>query len=56
MHVERGGSKEDDREYNARKRQNQEEIDAILDKIRKSGYDSLTKEEKKKLFDASNQR
>ena len=56
MHAERGGSKEDDREFNARKRQNQEEIDAILDKIRKSGYDSLTKEEKKKLFDASNQR
>ena len=55
MHAERG-SREDDREYNARKRQNQEEIDAILDKIRKSGYDSLTKEEKKKLFDASNQR
>ena len=55
MHVERG-SKQDDMEYNARKRQNQEEIDAILDKIRKSGYDSLTKEEKKKLFDASNQR
>ena len=55
MHVERGG-KEADMEYNARKRQNQEEIDAILDKIRKSGYDSLTKEEKKKLFDASNER
>ena len=56
MHVNRGGSsKEDDMEYNARKRKNQEEIDAILDKIRKSGYDSLTKEEKKKLFDASNQ-
>ncbi|MBQ8152421.1 MAG: rhomboid family intramembrane serine protease [Prevotella sp.] len=35
------------------KRQNQEEIDAILDKIRKSGYDSLTKEEKKKLFEQS---
>ncbi len=35
------------------KRKNQEEIDAILDKIRKSGYDSLTKEEKKKLFDQS---
>lgn len=34
-----------------RQRQNQEEIDAILDKIRKSGYDSLTKEEKQKLFD-----
>jgi membrane associated rhomboid family serine protease len=56
MHAERGGSKEDDMNYNARKKQNQEEIDAILDKIRKSGYDSLTKEEKKKLFDASNQR
>ena len=55
MHAEHG-SKQDDMEYNARKKQNQEEIDAILDKIRKSGYDSLTKEEKKKLFDASNQR
>jgi len=55
MHAERGGSKESDMEYNARKRQNQEEIDAILDKIRKSGYDSLTKEEKQKLFDASRQ-
>ncbi|MBQ3700073.1 MAG: rhomboid family intramembrane serine protease [Prevotella sp.] len=45
--------RETDQEYNARKRQNQEEIDAILDKIRKSGYDSLTKEEKQKLFDQS---
>ena len=43
--------KETDEEYNARQHQNQEEIDAILDKIRKSGYDSLTKEEKQKLFD-----
>ena len=32
----------------------QAEIYAILDKIRKSGYDSLTKEEKKKLFEQSN--
>ena len=47
------GTSEADREYNARKRQNQEEIDAILDKIRKSGYDSLSKEEKQRLFDAS---
>ena len=44
---------ETDEEYNVRQRRNQEEIDAILDKIRKSGYDSLTKEEKKKLFDQS---
>lgn len=55
MHVEpgMGSTKEDDMEYNAHKKQNQEEIDAILDKIRKSGYDSLTKEDKQKLFDAS---
>ncbi len=44
---------ETDMEYNARKRQNQEEIDRILDKIRMSGYDSLTKEEKLRLFNAS---
>ena len=45
--------RETDAEYNARQHKNQEEIDAILDKIRKSGYDSLTKEEKQKLFDQS---
>ena len=45
--------RETDEEYNARQRKNQEEVDAILDKIRKSGYDSLTKEEKKRLFDQS---
>ena len=56
MHAEQGCARETDQEYNARKRKNQEEIDAILDKIRKSGYDSLTKEEKKRLFDASNER
>ncbi|MGK7393682.1 MAG: rhomboid family intramembrane serine protease [Candidatus Cyclobacteriaceae bacterium M3_2C_046] len=31
----------------------QKEIDAILDKISEKGYDSLTKEEKEKLFNAS---
>lgn len=31
----------------------QEDIDAILDKISHSGYESLTKEEKQKLFSAS---
>ena len=40
-----------DWEYNANKKAEQEEIDRILDKIRKSGYDSLTKDEKQKLFD-----
>lgn len=32
---------------------NQEEIDAILDKISQSGYESLSKEDKQKLFSAS---
>ncbi len=32
---------------------NQKEIDDILDKISRSGYESLTKEEKQKLFKAS---
>jgi hypothetical protein len=31
----------------------QAEIDAILDKISERGYDSLTKEENEKLFNAS---
>ena len=34
------------------KREEQEKIDAILDKISKSGYDSLTKQEKDYLFNA----
>ena len=56
MKVHKGGTndRKDDWEFNARKKQNQEEIDRILDKIRRSGYDSLTKEEKQKLFDSSN--
>lgn len=56
MKVHKGGTndREDDWEFNARKKQNQKEIDRILDKIRRSGYDSLTKEEKQKLFDSSN--
>lgn len=32
---------------------NQDEIDAILDKISEGGYESLSKEEKEKLFNAS---
>lgn len=44
---------ETDREYNERKHSEQEEIDAILDKLKQSGYSSLSSEEKKKLFDAS---
>ena len=46
-------SHQQDWDYNAKKKATQEEIDRILDKIRKSGYDSLTKEEKQMLFDQS---
>ena len=48
----RTSERERDWQYNQQRKANQEEIDAILDKIRRSGYDSLTEEEKKKLFDA----
>lgn len=44
---------ETDWEYNQRKHTEQEEIDAILDKLKQSGYSSLSSEEKRKLFDAS---
>ena len=43
----------DDYDYNEEKKRKQESIDAILDKISKSGYDSLTKKEKDLLFKAS---
>ena len=44
---------ESDMEYRTRKQKETEDIDAILDKIKRSGYSALTTEEKKKLFDAS---
>jgi membrane associated rhomboid family serine protease len=55
VHAEpkRTATREDDMEYNARRKARQDEIDAILDKIRRSGYDSLTREEKQRLFEAS---
>lgn len=56
MKVHYGGGStghEKDYDYNARKKAQSDEIDRILDKLKKSGYDSLTTEEKKSLFDAS---
>ena len=50
-HKQRG--KNIDYEYNKNKKQESEQIDAILDKIKKTGYNNLTTEEKKKLFDQS---
>jgi membrane associated rhomboid family serine protease len=44
----------DNKDYNAQKKKEQEEIDLILDKISKSGYESLSSSEKATLFKASN--
>lgn len=49
LKVERGRP-ETDWEYRTRKKSEQVEIDKILDKISKSGYDSLSKQEKDALF------
>ncbi|NDV47683.1 rhomboid family intramembrane serine protease [Paludibacter sp. 221] len=40
-----------DEEYNMNKANSMAEIDRILDKIKASGYDSLTADEKRKLFE-----
>jgi membrane associated rhomboid family serine protease len=42
-----------DEEYNLEKRKKQDKTDAILDKIAKSGYESLSKTEKEFLFNQS---
>jgi membrane associated rhomboid family serine protease len=44
---------ETDMQYNTRKQQNTAELNVILDRLRQSGYESLSGEEKRKLFDAS---
>jgi membrane associated rhomboid family serine protease len=54
LNVERGGRPLTDEEYIARKKENQAKTDAILDKISKSGYESLTSKEKEFLFKQSN--
>jgi membrane associated rhomboid family serine protease len=42
-----------DLEYNRKRKADQERVDAILDKVKQSGYSSLTAAEKKILFDES---
>lgn len=53
MKVHYNGNRQKDYDYNAKKKNQSEEIDRILDKLKKSGYESLTTDEKKSLFDAS---
>jgi membrane associated rhomboid family serine protease len=45
-----------DEAYNRERASKQKKIDQILDKISRSGYDSLTKEEKELLFNQSNKK
>jgi membrane associated rhomboid family serine protease len=47
------GRPKTDEQYNIEKREKQKRIDEILDKISRSGYESLTKEEKNFLFNNS---
>ncbi|MNV25521.1 Rhomboid family protein [compost metagenome] len=56
MKVQSGGSRtvKSDEEYNMDAKVRQARIDKILDKISKSGYESLTKAEKDFLFSQSN--
>ena len=46
------GRRQQDYDYNAQRKRNEEEIDRILEKVRKYGYGCLTEEEKRRLFDA----
>ena len=50
-HTANAGRKMSDAEYNVQKAKKMADVDRILDKIKTSGYGSLTPEEKKKLFD-----
>lgn len=53
MHVHYNDNYTKDYEYNSRKREHADEIDRILDKVRRGGYQSLTESEKQTLFDES---
>ena len=57
MDVNQGGKQFKDRgadyDYNMKNKAQQERIDQILEKIRRSGYESLTADEKRELFNNS---
>ena len=48
-----GGEYEKDFSYRQRKKEEEEQMDRILDKVKERGYEALSEEEKKKLFDFS---
>lgn len=47
------GKRKDDMDYNAQRKMREKEVDRILEKVKRHGYGSLTEEEKRTLFDAS---
>lgn len=53
MKVHKGGRVKSDYEFNSERVERSKNIDRILEKIKASGYDSLTQEERKALFDES---
>ena len=53
MKVHVNNARTADYDYNANKKAQSDEIDRILEKLKKSGYSSLSDEEKRKLFEAS---
>ena len=53
MKVHSQNSRTADYEYNAHKKAQSNEVDRILDKLKQSGYSSLSDEEKRRLFEAS---
>lgn len=52
---ERTGRFTEEIDINARRQERQAEVDRILKKVKQYGYGSLSEEEKRKLFDASNE-
>ena len=48
-----GSKYEKDFAYRQKKQEDEEELNRILDKVKKSGYSNLTDEEKRRLFDMS---
>ena len=52
-HSTAGTKYDQDIEWNRQKKAREEEVDRILTKVKEGGYESLTAEEKRRLFDAS---
>lgn len=56
IHIARGGKYGQDMQYRQKKKQEEDELNQILEKVRKSGYTNLTDAEKRRLFEISNRK